>query len=216
MSEPTGQWPVNVLLLGDFTDAPWHPLEPARAALQSILEPAFRITATENYDELSRLNPADYPLCISYTDCWNRKPAPEQTAGLLRYVAGGGGLLVIHNGISLQAGDALAQLIGARFTGHPPYQPLRYVPIGEHPVLGGVDPFDLDEEPYAFELDPLAERTAFLAYEFEGAQHPAGWERSYGLGRVVYVQPGHHAPSFEPASYRRLVLNAAHWACGGK
>lgn len=205
---------IRTLLLGDFTAAPWHPLEPARAELQSMLEPEFTLDATEDYDALGRLDPAEYPLFISYTDCWKRTPKPEQTAGLLRYVAGGGGLLVIHNGISLQSGYELAQLIGARFTGHHPYQPLYYYPTGDHPLLEGVDAFQLDEEPYQFELEPFADREIFLTYEFEGKRHPAGWEHRYGLGKVVYLQPGHHAPSFKPAAYRRLVLNSARWACG--
>lgn len=37
---------------------------------------------------------------------------------------------------------------------------------------------------------------------------------AYGLGRVVYLQPGHHAPSLRPPDYRRLVLNGALWAAG--
>ncbi|NBD24503.1 ThuA domain-containing protein [Paenibacillus glycinis] len=205
---------VQALLLGDFTAAPWHPLEPARAQLQSILGGDFLLDATEDYDVLTRLDPAAYPLCVSYTDCWQRALKPEQTAGLLRYVAGGGGLLVVHNGISLQCSPELAQLIGARFTGHPPYQPLRYHPVAGHPLLEGVDAFSLDEEPYFFAFDPLSEREVFLEYEFEGNRHPAGWTRAFGLGKVVYLQPGHHAPSFEPAAYRRLALNGARWACG--
>ncbi|QHW32953.1 ThuA domain-containing protein [Paenibacillus rhizovicinus] len=206
--------PIQALLLGDFTEAPWHPLEPARAEIQSILAPEFLLTATEDYNVLNELNQAEYPLCISYTDCWNRALAPEQTAGLLRYVAGGGGLLVIHNGVSLQSSPELAQLIGARFTGHPPYQSLNYHPVYGHHLLDGVESFALDEEPYLFELDSLAARTEFLTFEFEGERYPAGWERAYGLGKLVYLQPGHHAPSFKPASYQRLVRNCARWASG--
>lgn len=206
--------PVRALLLGDFTNAPWHPLEPARLELQAILAPEFELTATEDYAVMGRLSLEDYPLFISYADCWNRPVAPELTAGLLRYAAGGGGLLVIHNGISLQSSSELAQLAGARFTGHPPYQPLRYHPLANHPLLEGVEPFALDEEPYMFELDPIGARTEFLAFEFEGNRYPAGWERTYGLGKIVYLQPGHHAPSFKPASYRRLVRNCARWASG--
>ncbi|MBO7748152.1 ThuA domain-containing protein [Paenibacillus sp. MWE-103] len=205
--------PVRTLLLGDFAAAPWHPLEPARAELDAALGPEFALEATEDYDALSRLDHAEHPLCISYADCWDRTPTPAQTAGLLRYVAGGGGLLVVHNGISLQRSPELRQLIGARFTGHPPYQPLVYRPAEEHPILGGVGEFPLEEEPYRFELDPLAELDVFLAYDFEGERCPAGWARDYGLGRVVYLQPGHHAPSFRPEPYRRLLLNGARWAC---
>ncbi len=121
-------------------------------------------------------------------------------------------MLAIHNGISVQRSDVLAQLIGAKFTGHPPYQPLNYYGTAkDHPLLEGVEDFAVDEEPYMFEFDPFANIRIFLEYEFEGKRIPAGWERAYGLGKVVYLQPGHHAPSFKPAAYRRLILNSARW-----
>lgn len=204
---------TNTLLVGDVTDAPWHPLEPARRELEGILGGEFRISATEDYDSLTRLDTEQFPLCISYTDCWNRDVRPEQTAGLLGYVAGGGGLLVLHNGISLQRSYELRQMIGAKFTNHPPYQPLSYFGTGEdHPLLEGVGSFAMEEEPYMFDFDPFTEKTVFLEYEFEGNRYPAAWEHAYGLGRIVYLQPGHHAPSFQPEAYRRLVLNSARWA----
>ncbi|MCZ8520850.1 MULTISPECIES: ThuA domain-containing protein [Paenibacillus] len=208
---------TKALLLGDYTDAPWHPLEPAQAELQGILGEAFELMATENYDVLVRLEPAEYPLCIAYTDCWRREVTKKQAAGLLRYVAGGGGLLVIHNGISLQSSYELLQMIGAEFTGHPPYQHLRYYGTADgHPLLEGVEDFALEEEPYLFAMDPFTERNIFLEFEFEGRRHPAGWEHAYGLGRVVYLQPGHHAASFRPEAYRRLIRNSAGWAAEGQ
>jgi uncharacterized protein len=203
---------INALLIGDFTEAPWHPLEPARQELESILGSEFRLAATEDYNDLSKLDRQQYALCIAYTDCWNRQPVSEQTAGLLQYVAGGGGLLVLHNGISLQISYELQQMLGARFTGHPPYQLLQYYrSMPNHPLMNGVGDFVLEEEPYMFDFDPFTPKKVVLEFEYEGNRHPAAWELTFGLGRVVYLQPGHHAPSFRPESYRRLVLNSARW-----
>ncbi|MDB5084456.1 MAG: hypothetical protein JWN30_1342 [Bacilli bacterium] len=202
----------NVLLIGDDTDAPWHPLEPARQELEGILGSEFELVSTEDYNQLAQLDCGQYSLCISYTDCWKRDLAPAQTAGLLRFVAGGGGLLVIHNGISVHRSYELAQMIGARFTGHPPYQPLNYYGAADHPLLEGVGNFRVEEEPYQFDFDPFAKKTVFLEFEYEGNRYPAGWEQDFGLGKVVYLQPGHHAQSFQPREYRRLVLNSAIWA----
>ncbi|MCI3922384.1 ThuA domain-containing protein [Paenibacillus sp. TRM 82003] len=205
----------NALLVGDTGDnAPWHPLEPARAEMENIISTAFDIEATDDYDRFATLDRGRTSLCISYTDCWNGAATAEQTAGLLAYVAGGGGLLVVHNGISLQSKYELLQMIGGKFTEHPPYQTLRYVRSAEHPMLDGVEDFTLDEEPYFYELAPHTPRNVFLEYEFEGRRYPAAWEHRFGLGRVVYLQPGHHAPSFQPPAYRRLLLNAARWAAG--
>lgn len=200
---------MKVWMVGDATDAPWHPLEPARQEVAAILGDEFQITATEDYDSFEALKIEEYPICISYTDCWKRDLTREQTAGLLRYVAGGGSLLVIHNGISLQRSYELLQMIGAKFTGHPPYQKLAYYGTADnHPLMEGVADFELDEEPYLFEFDPFTKKTVFMEFEFEGKRYPAAWEHAYGLGKVVYLQPGHHAPSFQPEAYRRLVLNS--------
>jgi type 1 glutamine amidotransferase len=206
---------VKAVLIGDRTDAPWHPLEPARVELEAILGGEFDMESTEDYDRFATLDRKGGPLCISYTDCWNRTPAPEHAAGLAQFVAGGGGLLVIHNGISVASRYEMLQLIGGRFTEHPPYQTLSYFGKTDgHPLLEGVEDFTVEEEPYFFEFDSHTPRNVFLEYEFEGRRYPAAWEHAYGLGRVVYLQPGHHAPSFEPAPYRRLVLNSARWAAG--
>ncbi len=203
----------NVLLLGDDTRAKWHPLEPVKRQLERILGGEFALAGTEDYRRLAWLDRAEFALCISYADAWDRRPTPEQVGGLLRFVASGGGLLAIHNGISLQQSPELLQMIGARFTGHPPYTRLRYcAPDAEHPVLDGVADFSMEEEPYMFDFAPFADVRGFLEFEWEGKRYPAAWERRYGLGKVVYLQPGHHAPSFQPEMYRRLVLNSARWA----
>jgi type 1 glutamine amidotransferase len=203
---------TNLLMIGDDTDAPWHPLEPARQELEEILGGEFQLTSTEDYNHFAEVDRRQFPICISYTDCWNRDLTPEQIAGLLQFVAGGGGLLVIHNGISVQRSYELLQMIGAKFTGHPPYQSLNYYGTAEdHPLLEGVENFRMDEEPYMFDFDPFTKKAVFLEFEFAGNRYPAAWEKTYGLGKVIYLQPGHHAESFKPEAYRRLVLNSARW-----
>jgi type 1 glutamine amidotransferase len=206
---------IKVLLIGDDSDAAWHPLQPARQELEQILGSEFELTVSADYNRFAELCRDDFALCISYTDCWNRDLTSEQTAGLLRFVAGGGGLLAIHNGISLQRSYELLQVIGGKFVTHPPYQPLKYYATAEgHPLLDGVEDFTVDEEPYMFEFASHTPRKVFLEFEFEGTRYPAAWEHTYGLGKVVYLQPGHCSDSFKPASYRKLVLNSARWAAG--
>jgi type 1 glutamine amidotransferase len=212
--KPIIPWKVQpkIRLVGDGPDAPWHPLEPARRELERILQDEFQLDATEDYEAFVELDKSDYTLCICYTDCWNRDLSVEQIAGLLKFITRGGRLLVIHNGISVQSSYELSQMIGARFTGHPPYQSLNYVPAIEgHPLLEGVESFQLDEEPYMFDFDPWTPRNVVLAFEFEGNRYPAAWEHPYGLGQIVYVQPGHHAPTFQSEMVSRLVLNSVRW-----
>ncbi|XEC94321.1 ThuA domain-containing protein [Paenibacillus tarimensis] len=204
----------QILIIGD-NPGEWHPLEPVKHELEEILEANFQLTFTQDYNDLSVLDPGSYAAIISYADIWSRELTSEQKAGLLRFVASGGGLLVIHNGISLAGSYELLQVVGAKFVSHPPYQPLSYYKaLDGHPLVQGVEDFTVDEEPYQFEFDPFTPRTVFLEFEFEGTRYPASWEHQYGLGKVVYLQPGHCAESFKPKSFRRLILNCARWTAG--
>lgn len=203
----------KALLIGDYEDAPYHPLGAVEEKLQQILESGWQVHATDHYDSLLRENIFAYRLCISYADRWDRPVTAEQAAGLLTYVAEGGGLLVLHNGISLQARPDLAQMIGARFTGHPAFQELGFRPEDPgHPVTEGIRPFTMEEEPYRFEVDPLSDHEVLLTYRHEGENYPAAWAKSYGLGRIVYLMPGHHLDSFQHPEYAKLIQNAADWA----
>lgn len=206
---------IKALLIGDNSEEAWHPLEPVQQQLAQIIGISVTLTVTDNYDSLKDLSREEFDIVISYTDCWRRNLTPEQTAGLISFVAGGGGLLAIHNGISLQRSYELAQMIGAKFITHPPYQPLSYHGIEPvHPLLEGVPDFAMEEEPYVVEFDPFAPVKVFLEYEYQGRRYPAAWELSYGLGRIVYLQPGHDARSFEPEPFRQLIRNSVVWATG--
>ncbi|MFD1952835.1 ThuA domain-containing protein [Paenibacillus thailandensis] len=206
----------KVLLIGDNGGDVWHPLDPIRRQLADIVGDLAPFVVTEDYDSLKKLTNDEYDAVISYTDCWRKEVTPEQTAGLLAFVAGGGGLLALHNGISLQSSYELAQMVGGKFVSHPPYQPLSYHGTNpSHPLLHGVEDFTMNEEPYVIELDPFAPVNIFLEYQYEGRRYPAGWERRYGLGKVVYLQPGHDARSFAPESYRQLIRNSLAWVANG-
>lgn len=199
------------LLLGDYTHPRFHPLQGVDQQIGEILHDILTVQCSENKKMLLAENLAGYDLCISYTELWNESVSPQQTAGLLSYVSGGGGLIVLHTGISLANRYELAQLIGGKFTGHPPYGPLQFKVL-EHDLTEGIEDFELDEEPYRFEFDPFTEKSVLLEYEAEGERYPAAWCHTYGQGRVVYLMPGHHEPSFRHPAFRELILRAATWA----
>ncbi|SEU12691.1 ThuA domain-containing protein [Paenibacillus sp. NFR01] len=199
------------LLLGEYTHPRFHPLQGVDQQLGEILHELLTVQCSENKKLLLGEHLAGYDLCIAYNELWNETVSPQQTAGLLSYVSGGGGLIVLHTGISLASRYELAQLIGARFTGHPPYAPLKFT-VSEHDITEGVQDFELDEEPYRYEFDPFTEKTVLLEYEADGEKWPAAWCHSYGLGRVVFLMPGHHEPTFRHPEMRKLILRAATWA----
>lgn len=199
------------LLLGDYTHPRFHPLQGVDKQISVILNELMTVQCSENKKLLLAEHLSGYDLCIAYNELWNETVSPQQTAGLLSYVSGGGGLIVLHTGVSLAKRYELAQLIGGRFTGHPPYTALNFR-ILEHDITEGIADFQLDEEPYRFEFDPFTEKTLLLEYEADGEWLPAAWCHSYGLGRVVYVMPGHHEPSFHHEAVRELIYKGAQWA----
>ncbi|MBB3112772.1 hypothetical protein FHS18_004874 [Paenibacillus phyllosphaerae] len=206
---------TNALLLGDMTNPQYHPLQGAMDELKEIFGETLELTVTEDYGKLRASELAPFDLVISYSDAWQIKKTREEVAGLLSYVSNGGGLLVIHNGISLQCDPELAQLIGGRFTGHPAYTELSFHKVAGaagHEIMQGIEGFTMEEEPYRFDLDPIGERTLLMEYEHEGERWPAAWAHDFGLGRVAYLMPGHHNPSFKNETYRRLIRQAGLWA----
>ncbi len=205
----------KAILIGDNAMAEWHPLkEPGREITQIL--PEFEIIQTEDYDQFKEENLKQYNLCIAFTDRWKERLTDEQTTGLLSYVAHGGGLLMIHNGIAIQTRYELAQLAAGKFTGHPEQKMLTYAPTSSsHVLLDGIGSFTVKEEPYQFILDNLAQITILLEYESEGRQWPAAWAHSYGCGRVVYLSPGHNIETFLDPMYRRLIHRSGLWAAEG-
>jgi type 1 glutamine amidotransferase len=200
------------LLLGDYTHPKFHPLQGVDKQISHILNDVMTVQCSENKNMLLEDNIKQFDLCISYIDLWDEKVSPKQTAGLLSYVSQGGGLFVIHNGISIEGRFELAQLMGGRFTGHPPYQSLSFCASQhEHAITEGVQPFELEEEPYQFEFDPFTEKQILLEYQMDDKWYPAAWSLTYGLGRVTFLMPGHHEPTFKQPEIRKIILQAAQW-----
>mgnify|MGYP002401704609 FL=1 len=219
-------------MLGDV-EAPYHPVhQGVDQEAASILAPNFIVETVVDYGSALAEQSLEAEVIISYADRWTDTLSDEQADGLLAYVWEGGGLVSLHCGISLAIHDKLLPLFGARFTGHPPFQPLKFVPMSDvltdgaegreaaeevdrfAVLLAAIESFELDEEPYRYEFvdAPNGDREVLLQYEHEGALYPAVWTQTYGLGRMINVMPGHTADSFRHPAVRKLVKAAAEWA----
>jgi type 1 glutamine amidotransferase len=209
----------KALFLGDYTDPGWHPAKDADKYISKALEDNFKVKCTEDYGKLAIEELKTYDLIINYADCWGKKCSKETIAAIITYVVNGGGILSIHNGILVPAegGSELRQLFGARFTGHSEYKPLdfyRAIQYKEHPILKDFAPFTMGEEPYEFEMDTFADLQMLLEYRRAGQRFPAVWARNYGLGRMVYLVPGHDNRSFEVPAFQKLITRSAEWLTG--
>lgn len=206
MKEPL----IKAFLLGDNTRAPYHPLEGAEKEIRNILGDGFDIHAGEERSLLSR-RLEEYKLVISYADCWDTPLSDEDSHGLIAFVAKGGGLLVLHNGISLASRREIMSLMGARFVSHPDSETLTFFPEENHPVSAGESSFEIYEEPYRYEFANTDPIQVFLSYGHQGEFWPAGWTKFHGLGRVACLHPGHSVTAFVNEVYRNIVIKSALW-----
>ncbi len=111
----------HVLLLGTRDGAPWHPLGAIEADLRACLEGLGSFEVTGEAEHLEELGGVSLLVCCA--DLWERTLTDEETGGLLRFVAGGGGLLVLHNGICFQKRPSFRPWWGRSSRGTPTQAP---------------------------------------------------------------------------------------------
>lgn len=164
---------------------------------------------------VSEADLSNVDLCILYYDLWTVQVPPEATTALESFVRNGGGVLVVHNGISLQSDPRFRRFIGAEFTTHPERQKVLYAPVAEHAITQGIAAFELVEELYLFTHYDIDRFTVLLQGRLKDEQANALWIRELGRGRLAYCAIGHDATSLSNPIVGRLLLNTALWAVKG-
>ncbi len=200
----------KALIIGTYQNAPYHPFAQVDEALCGALKPAFSCDVTDDPARLARLEACD--LLVSYLDAFDSVLPAEYASSILRFVRDGGGLLCLHNGISLQTDERMFHLIGGRFLNHPPQQTLTFTAAPES-FLKDCPGFALQEEPYRFAFSGEPTET-LLTYTQGGASWPAGWCRREQRGRVAFLTPGHSIRTFQVPAYLDMILRCALWTCG--
>lgn len=181
-------------------------------------------------------------------------PAPSVRTAVSGLLEAGVGVVALHHALAgWPAWAGWATALGGRFHYAPgrlrgvdwPSSATRLAthrarPVGEHPVLAGVQDTVTDElyccTVFEDEVVPLLrtdadlDRAAFVsAYEqvLVGEQaapdatgHPPAsdllaWATTAGRSPLVYVQPGDSAATFALPAYRRLLANALAWVASG-
>lgn len=157
------------------------------------------------------------------------KKALELENNLLDYVKNGGGLMVVHGGITTQnKSRAFSRLVGASFDYHPPQQPIQIRLVDpEHPLVQVFpkEGFKHIDEPYfysnAYEEKDFRPLLYFNNEEITGQREPAktgktyvAWIRAEGKGKVMYCSPSHNAQSFENPDLLRFFLNGLQYVVG--
>ena len=203
----------KALLLGDYTLSTWHPLRGVDTELTRILD-EYQIDITEDYPSLTLEKLQQYDFVINYFDNWGKRGNADCAGAILAYVALGGSLMTIHNGIIIRNHPELEQMIGGAFINHPTHGMLKYEISQSHPLTKTVIPFEMDEEPYMFKMAELVEPSVLLTFDYKGDKYPAVWLRSYGMGKSIYIAPGHNADSFKDKGMETLIRQSALWCVG--
>lgn len=204
-------------LIGD----PYHPASEMREGLDNALR-THDISYSEDPAALDAK--LDYSLLIitksgmgklpgEETKPWEDEPwlTPARDEALLEYVREGGGLLLIHSGLSRQESDRHRLLAGGFFLHHPPACGLSVTAVNNHPISAEVPPFSLDEEQYFCSVDIGNTKPILVSNTQKHGAVVAGWTHTFGSGRVCALTPGHNAQTLKHPQMVRLIRNAVSW-----
>lgn len=167
--------------------------------------------------------------------CWTMGTiSAEQFQGLRTAVERGTGFAGWHGGIadSFRATSDYLHLVGGQFATHPalpahqrPGGPAdNYLPhtvqiTSDHPVVAGIEDFELTTEQYWVLTDELIDVHATTTHPARADQPwhrpvscPAVWTRQWGAGRIFVATPGHSVDVLEHPSVRTIVERGLLWA----
>lgn len=191
----------------------------AELARQAGLSP----TVTQDPAAFSDARLADVAAVVFLNTTGDVLDGPQQSA-LERYVTSGGGFLGIHAAADTEYGwPFYAELVGARFAGHPAVQAgIVTAEGGAHPAVAHLtSPWQRVDEWYAFDRNPRGTSRVLATLDERsytggtmGADHPIAWCRVVGGGRSVYTAGGHTAESFGDGAFRQHLLGALQVSAG--
>jgi uncharacterized protein len=215
----------NSVLIFTRTAGYRHESIPAGVAALTELASSVGLdaTATQDPDEFTpqRLGSCAAVVFLSTTDSVLTDAARDS---LERYVLDGGGFLGIHSAAGTEFDwPFYGDLIGARFTSHPPLQSaVVAVADSGHPATVRLPKrWQWTDEWYDFHALPVP-GSRILAVVDEslyqgstmgvGSEHPLVWCRDVGQGRSFYTALGHQVQAYADPDFRGHLLGALRWA----
>jgi type 1 glutamine amidotransferase len=202
---------IEVLFLGhNSTHHDSARFEPMLA--KAIESEGFHFTYTADPADLNTPNLARYDALMIYAN--HTTITPDQEKALLDYVASGKGFLPIHcASFCFQNSPAYIALVGAQFLKHGTGEFTATIVQPNHPVLDGVQPFQVWDETYVH-TKHNPDRTVLMERVDDAGHEPWTWVREQGKGRVFYTAYGHDERVWGHPMFQRLVRNGILWAVG--
>ena len=202
---------IEVLFLGHNSrhhdSARFEPMLAEPLAAEGI-----NVTYTADLADLNPSKLARYDALMIYAN--HTTIAPDQEKALLNFVAGGKGLLPIHAAsYCFQNSPAYIALVGAQFMRHGTGEFTAEIVRPNHPVLDGVQPFQVWDETYVH-TKHNPDRTVLMERVDGSGREPWTWVRENGKGRVFYTAYGHDERVWSHPTFHRLVRNGILWSVG--
>ncbi len=157
--------------------------------------------------------------------------AQELESNVIEFVKKGGGLLLLHGGITtLNNSQKFSELVGASFDYHPPQQLIQVkLENPNHPLVAAFpkDGFSHVDEPYFYKnaysnlnftpllyFDNVQIHSQRANQELKSGKTYVAWIRPEGKGKVMYIAPSHNAQSFENPALLQFFLDGLQYVVG--
>lgn len=157
--------------------------------------------------------------------------AQKLESNVIEFVNKGGGLLIIHGGITTFNNSAkFSALVGASFDYHPPQQQVQVkLENPGHPLVAAFpkEGFSHVDEPYFYKnayanlnftpllyFDNAQIRGQRPNQELKSGKTYVAWIRPEGKGKVMYISPSHNAQSFENPALLQFFLDGLQYVVG--
>jgi type 1 glutamine amidotransferase len=214
--------PLQVLLLTgcDYPGHVWRQTTPVLAqALREDPRAEVRVIEDAHFVDSAAL--ARYQVVVLHYMNWKTSgPGDAAQANLRRFVANGGGLVLVHFACGAwlewpQFVNLAGRVWNPRLRGHDPRGPFRVEMVQpEHPITKGLASFDTDDELYTcLDGDVPIEVLAKATSRVDRKDYPMAFVLQVGQGRVFHSPLGHDVKAFGPATLE-LFRRGVAWAAG--
>lgn len=206
-------------------DYPGHPWKQTAPLLADLLRKDTRLVVDVNDDwkaALASPKLSDYSVAVLHMMNWQTPDPPAETlANFQKFVADGGGLVLVHFACgSFQKWPEFVKIAGRiwnpKMRGHDPHGKFTVeFTDAKHPITEGLKPFEtLDELYTCLDGDTPMTILAKATSKVDKKDYPMAFVLEYGKGRVFHCPLGHDGRAFAAEGVGELFRRGTAWAAG--
>ncbi len=202
-------------------------LAPAERILTRVAAGQFELTCSQDCADLAPAALARFAAVVFMTT--GELPlAPAERAGLVEWVARGGGFVGVHCATdTLYEFAPYLEMLGGTFDGHPWHEEITArVEDARHPITAGLgSSFAITDEIYQFRGFRRHPTRVLLSLDSTSCDLTLGkradgdyalaWTRDWGEGRVFYSALGHREEVWDDERFQRFLLAGIEWVIRG-